>query len=348
MEELMINTDFNLAAEICSDVGRAYTEAVEFTRVLPSYTLVRYRDALDYICDRIAERRGVKFHSQSVYDKINALNDAGAITFGFKDRCHQLRRLCNPGAHRASLNSADKKLDDLKDELAQLEANALRARELMLWILESMYKTLFPEAVLNYSRASIDTQDWKDLLFRATTNEDPVLKYKAGLWCEAEAHKRELNFKGFIAPNEFDVDQAFFKRLAAVFFYASFKLVPNIDAGFRYAKFVEQGKIDGHNVDEARLLIERAAKAGHGEACDYYAVILYKDKNDYPEAERYWQLAAQNDVTRAYYCLSVFYTEGKACPPQPAKAKEFLEKGVEQDCRDCLYSLGRAYFEGEW
>ncbi|MDR8085176.1 sel1 repeat family protein, partial [Acinetobacter baumannii] len=63
---------------------------------------------------------------------------------------------------------------------------------------------------------------------------------------------------------------------------------------------------------------------------------------------RFWLLAAQSNITRAYSCLYIFYTEGRACAPDPEKAVAFVERGVEQECRDCLYSLGRAYFEGKF
>jgi len=108
-----------------------------------------------------------------------------------------------------------------------------------------------------------------------------------------------------------------------------------------------QKKIDADKSDEARKLIEEAAKAGHGDACDYHASILYDDEKDYANAEKFWLLSAQRNVTRAFSCLYFYYTEGKARTPDPAKAVGFVEKGVEQGCRDCLYTLGRAYFEGE-
>ena len=150
-----------------------------------------------------------------------------------------------------------------------------------------------------------------------------------------------------IATEEFQIDQDFLRKLAASFYYASYKLEPNIEAGFRYAKLIEDGKIDGDKKEEAQALIESVAKAGHSEACDYYAVNLYLRSKDYKKAEKFWLMAAQNNVTRAYYCLYVFYSEGKACEPDVPKAIEYLEKGAGQDCRDCLDMLGRAYFEGK-
>lgn len=226
--------------------------------------------------------------------------------------------------------------------------NAQEARDLALWIIESYYRSAFKATgKLNYLLVEIQTQEWKDLLFSATTNDDAKTKFKAGLWCEAEAERRELEFNGIIASTKFENEQNFLKRLAATFHLASYEMQRNIEAGFRYAQFVEQGKIDGDKIDEARGLIEEAARAGHGEACDYHASISY-EKQDYENAERFWLLATQRNVTRAYSCLYFYYTEGKACTPQPDKAVAFAEKGVEQDCRDSLYSLGRAYFEGEF
>lgn len=344
----MFNTDLELASAVSEAVGRSYKEAVEFTTALPSYSLIRYRDVLEAVCGQIANEHGVVIESISLFEQINELAEARAITFGFKDRCHKLRMLCNPGAHRRSSSIEPGKKDDIQAEHENLKNNALEARDLSLWIIETYYRTIKKfNGKLDYLLVEIQTQEWKDLLFSAVADNDAQTKFKAGLWCEAEAERRELEFNGIIAPTSFEDDQNFLKRLAATFHLASYKATRNVDAGFRYAQFVEQRKIDGDKLDEARALIEEAAKSGHGEACDYHASILYDEKRDYEVAERFWLLAAQRNVTRAYSCLFFYYTEGKACPPDPVKAVAFVEKGVEQECRDCLYSLGRALFEGQ-
>lgn len=344
----MINTDLDLACSVSKTVGETYKEAVEFTTALPSYALICYRNVLEAVCELIAKKHSVPVGNLSLFEKINKLIDAGKITFGFKDRCHRLRILCNPGAHRGSALVQNESLTELAEENEDLLKNALEARKAILWVLESTYRVDFDyEGDFSYSWERIETQEWKDVLFSAATELDAHKKFKAGLWCEAEAERRELAYKYAIATTEFQIDQDFLRKLAASFYYASYKLKPNIEAGFRYAKFVQDGKIDGDKKDEANVLIESAAKAGHGEACDYYAVNLYLKSKDYKNAERFWLLAAQNNVTRAYHCLYIYYTEGKACAPEPQNAIEFLEKGAEQDCRDCLDSLGRAYFEGE-
>ena len=344
----MINTDLELASLISKDIGVSYKEAVEFTTALPSYSLIRHRDLLEGICDLIARESNLAYGPISLYEKINALGDGSVITFGFKDRCHRLRLLCNPGAHRRSSANEPGKKDDLQAEQEKLKKYAFDARDLSLWILESVHRSLRGyNGVFEYLRVEIQTQEWRDLLFDATVKGDAQTKFKAGLWCEAEAERRELEFNGIIAPTEFENDQNFLKRLAATFHLASYKATRNIDAGFRYAQFVVQKKIDADKSDEARKLIEEAANAGHGEACDYHASILYDDEKDYANAEKFWLLSAQRNVTRAFSCLYFYYTEGKACTPDPAKAVGFVEKGVEQGCRDCLYTLGRAYFEGE-
>lgn len=345
----MIKTDLDLSSSVSKTVGEHYKEAVEFTTALPSYALICYRKVLESVCELIAKKQDIPLANLQLFERINKLTDAGAITFGFKDRCHRLRILCNPGAHKTSVLSHEEGKDELADENENLLKNALEARKGILWVLESTYTLLYDyKGDFSYSWVHIETQEWKDILFAATTESDPNKKFKAGLWCEAEAKRRELAYKYAIATEEFQIDQDFLRKLAASFYYASYKLEPNIEAGFRYAKFVKDGKIDGDKKEEANALIESAAKSGHGGACDYYAVNLYLIQKDYKKAEKFWLLAAQNNVTRAYYCLYIYYTEGKACPPDPQKAIEFLEKGAEQDCRDCLDSLGRAYFEGEY
>lgn len=343
-----ISTDLNLANHISAAIGKAYSDAVEFSKVLPSHALVRFRDVLDGICHHLAKSSGWHLDQGSLFEKINALADRGTITFGFKDRCHQIRKLCNPGAHQTPIIDEEGKVEEFQNEHARLVQSAIEARELILWVMEETYRSKNnTDEALNYSKVTIEIQEWKDVLFAATVNEEPETKYKAGLWCEAEAERRVVEFKGLIASNEFECDQNFLKRLAATFYYASNLLKPNVDAMFRYAQFVEQGKIDGDKKNEAVEMIGKAAMSGHGDACDHYAAILYEDRKDYPNAERFWKLAAQSNVPRAYYCLWVFYTDGKACEPDITKAMTYLRMGAEQDCRDCLYALGRCHHEGE-
>lgn len=345
----MISTDLELASAVSDIVGRTYREAVEFTTALPSYSLIRYRDVLEAICGLIAHAHDQAIESLSLFEQINELMDAGRITFGFKDRCHKLRLLCNSGAHRKSSLIESRKKDELHAEQQTLKRNSLEARQILLQILESYYRSAKNfEGEFDYLLVEIQTQEWKELLFSAVADDDANDKFKAGLWCEAEADRKEFEFNGIIAPSAFENNQNFLKRLAATFHLASYNSTKNIDAGFRYAQFVVQEKIDGDKQQEARRIIEEAAKTGHGEACDYHASILYDEKRDYENAERFWLLAAQRNITRAYSCLYIFYTEGRACAPDPEKAVAFVERGVEQECRDCLYSLGRAYFEGKF
>ena len=77
-----------------------------------------------------------------------------------------------------------------------------------------------------------------------------------------------------------------------------------------------------------------------------YGGILYDDDKDYSQALKYFLLSEENNDPRAYYCLWMYYKEGKACEPQTDKAFEYVRKGVEQNCRDSLFALGKEYFEG--
>jgi TPR repeat protein len=344
----VIRTDLDLASSVSKTVGEHYKEGVEFTTALPSYALICYRKLLEEVCELLGQKFSVPLKSLQLKARIDRLKDAGKITFGFNGRCQKLRILCNPGAHRSNVLLGGESKQELIDGNEDLLKNALEARQGVLWILEHTYRIFSDyEGDLSYSCVHIETQEWKEVLFSATTEINPNKKFKAGLWCEAEAKRRELAYQYAIATEEFQIDQDFLRKLAASFYYASYKLEPNIEAGFRYAKLIEDGKIDGDKKEEAQALIESAAKGGHGEACDYYAVNLYLRLKDYKKAEKFWLMAAQNNVTRAYYCLYVFYSEGKACESDVPKAIKYLEEGAGQDCRDCLYMLGRAYFEGK-
>lgn len=343
-----IETDLELANQVSNSIGRAYHEAVEFTKVLPSHALVRFRNVLEVLCGLIAEAEGIILEKKNLSKHIDILCDAGVITFGFRDRCHAIRSMCNPGAHKDPVRGETDTKDDLQLWHSSLVRSASEVRGIVLWVLEKFYcDTNGLVGKISYELVKIESQEWKEVIFAATVNGDPDLQYKAGLWCEAEIDRRLISNQYPIVSDEFVAQQNFLQRLAATYFKASYTLKPNVDASFRYARFVNLGKIDGDQHSEALALIQAAADAGHGAACDLYGGILYEDDADYEQALRYFLLAEQNNEPRAYFCLWMFYTQGKACAPQIETALEYINTGVAQDCRDSLYALGRAYFEGE-
>lgn len=340
-------TDIDLAHRISSNIGAAYRQAVEFSEVLPSFALVRFRDVLDGICEQLARAANLYWERVPLVDKIAALTDAGAVTFRLRDCLHLARTLCNTGAHQTlpdSPESAKEKLDRHK-ELVQ---HAGKVRDLLLEAFEYLYcSSNALEIKPGYVKATIDNQLFRDVLFNATVHSDADAKYNAGLWCEAEAERRSREFKGIIASDAYQHEQTFLKRLAATFYQSSSLLKQNVDAQFRYARFVEQGMIDAEKKHEAVGMIARAAELGHPEACDYFGGVLYEDKQDYENAERFWIKAAQANVTRAYFCLYLLYSKGEAFKADLVKAIGYLKTGAEQGDRDCLDQLGRCYFEGD-
>jgi tetratricopeptide (TPR) repeat protein len=342
-----IRTDLELAINVSETIGRAYYEGVEYSKVLPSHSLVRYRDILEEVCEIVAKTEGVVLKKASIDTYIRTLLDAGAITFSFKDRLHKIKTLCNPGAHYSKGPGENLVKEDYRLRHENLENSATEVRELILWVLERVYSQLHGiTEKLSYLRITIESQEWKDLLLSATVDENPEVLYKAAMLCVAETERRLVSNQYPIVSDEFAAQQEFLERLAATYFRASYKLKPNADASFRYARFVNMGKIDGDKQDEARALIKAAADSGHGEACELYGGILYDDDNDYEQALKYFLLSEENNEPRAYFCLWMYYTQGKACEPSYDKAFEYVKRGVEQNCRDCLFALGREYFEG--
>ena len=344
-----ITTDLDLANRISKSIGRAYKEAVEFSKVLPSHALVRFRDILEEVCEKLAAAEGVVLVKAPIIQSIKTLFDASAISFGLKDRLHKIRSLCNTGAHQVRAAGDQATKEDLQLHHGGLVENAAEVRSLILFVFEYLdNKSHVRQGKIEYQRVTIESQEWKDVLYAATVEANPDMQYKAGLWCEAEIDRRLISNKYPIVSDEFAAQQVLLERLAATFFRSAFEFVPNVDASFRYASFVTKGIIDGDKTKEALALIEAAANLGHGEACQLYGGILYDDDANYEKALKYFLLAEQNNDSRAYFCLWSYYTQGKACEPQVEKALEYVKKGVELHCRDSLYALGRAYFEGDF
>lgn len=342
-----IGTDLELANSVSETIGRAYYDGVEYSKVLPSHSLVRFRDILEEVCEIIAKAEGVFLVKASINQYIKILFDARAITFSFKEKLYKLKALCNPGAHYSKGPGEEVVKEDYRLRHENLEKSATKVRELILWVLEACYIKLHGVTdKLSYLRITIESQEWKDVLLSAAVDENPDVLYKAGMLCVAETERRLISNKYPIVSDKFAAQQEFLARLAATYFRASYRLKPNVDASFRYARFVNLGNIDGDKQEEARGLIRAAADAGHGEACELYGGILYDDDKDYSEALKYFLLSEENNQPRAYFCLWMFYTQGKACEPAYDKAFEYVNKGAEQNCRDCLFELGREYFEG--
>lgn len=343
-----ITNDLELAGAMSASIGNAYHEAVEFSKVLPSHALVRFRDVLEEVCILLAKHAGLDLVKTSIAKYITQLWDSRVITSGLKSKLNKIRVLCNEGAHQVRIVEEGVAANPLQQRHTILVGNAVEVRGLLLSVFEEIYRRdNGAQSVLNYKQVTIESQEWKDVIYAATMNEDPALQYKAGLWCEAEIDRRLIANIYPIVSDEFAAQQVFLQRLAATYFRASFEFVQNIDASYRYASLVLLGKIDGDKLEEARALVKAAADSGHGEACQLHGAILYDDDANYDQALKYFLLSEQNEDPRAYFCFWSYYSQGKACDPQIEKALAYLERGCELDCCDALYALGREYFEGE-
>lgn len=342
-----IETDIELATYFSSAVAGAYREGVEFMTALPSHALVRFRDALEFLCNELALQGERNFSPANLYELIDSLLDARVITFALKDRLHSIRKACNIGAHRVAIVSTEKGHEDERSGQEMLIVNAQSARDGLVEVMQRLYQVQTgQERAFDVKKEVIDVQEWKSLVFLASVDEVPESKYKAGLWCEAQAEKMSCAVTTVIVSDEFDVQYKFLKRLAATFHQAAYRLSPNLDAMFRYASLVEQGYLDGDKREEAVELIRKAADQGHGQACDHYGAILYEERQDYRKAEKYWMKALEKGCARAHYCLGLLYKSGNLDKPELDKAISFLERGVDEGDRDSMSLLGQCYFEG--
>ena len=315
--------------------------------VLPSHALVRFRDTLEFLCLRLAEKTRSIPHQLSLVQLIGYLHEHGQTTFAVNDQFHRIRKLCNVGAHQALLAIQEDQQGALRIERKTLISNAQMTRDELLTVFKRLYKDETGAAeMVSVTKVEISTQEWKALIFQAASQENPEIKYKAGLWCEAEAERMNLSVTTLIVSNEFEIQRKFLLKLAGIFYQASYQLKANADAMFRYASLVEFGNLDGDKLSEAIEIIRNAADDAHGKACDHYAAILYEDQKNYVLAEKYWLQAIDRGVTRAYYCMGVLYRDEKVGKVDHEKSIAFLEKGVEENDTDCLYLLGRDYFEG--
>lgn len=356
---LPIKTDTDLARYFSVSIGLAYNNAVEFSSVWPDLALVRFRHFLELMCSRLTPQNAPAKVPESLREHIDYLLDIRVISFGIKDACHRLRDLGNKGAHWQQPVQSDETAEDPEIRFQKQADHAREARDWALRVMEQIYMAETNSTnVPQYVREVVDDQYWKNLLYRAATDASPEIKYKAGLWYEAEEQRLERTHQEKPDAVKYDRTEhekvfnqrTFLLRQAAACYQASYSdkpgyFVSNPDAMYRYGLLMRRGALRRDERDEPEFLILGAALAGHGEACNDYAKLKY-DAGDYSEAERFWHRAVEKNITQAYCGLWKFYTDGKACIADPDRAIGYLRQGMDKGCPDCTCRLGQCYFEG--
>ncbi len=118
------------------------------------------------------------------------------------------------------------------------------------------------------------------------------------------------------------------------------------------AQALEQGMAlyQRDQFEEALPLLQRAARAGHADACHALG-RMYQTGRGVPQnfqaaANWYYQAAKQGDAN-AQYRLARLYYEGEGVKEDSAKAYEWFQRAAEQGHGEAQFELGWIYEHGE-
>jgi TPR repeat protein len=359
----LVANDLELAAVYGEGVARDYHDAVEFMDTLPDFSLKRFRDIVEGLCQFVAAQHNYKFFRSGLDDRIYELKKNGFVSKDLCDHLHEVRKLGNKGAHRPSFvfeaggkESATEAKKAVIDEFEILRNSANTARNRLLQAFELVYirlNNLDQKPV--YELVELKKRQHLENIGAAFTTSDARPKYLAGLYCEAQAEKFLRDNPSLIStPAEVDQYKFLYKQ-AAHFYEAADKLGKYPDALYRYARVIDIGfLVDGENgffkeLDRATAvaLIKQVADSGNPDACYEYACACY-DREDFEESHDYLKRAANQGVATAFRGLYLIYSEGKVGPADSDLALEYLRKGVELEDPEAMGELGELHHQGKY
>ncbi|NKC15480.1 MAG: DUF4145 domain-containing protein [Gammaproteobacteria bacterium] len=93
-------SDLEICKKISNNLYNEYFTALEFISLNPDYSLLKFREAIDYIASLILEKNDINIKNESLFEKINILFESQIINHTTKDRFHEIRKLCNSGIHK--------------------------------------------------------------------------------------------------------------------------------------------------------------------------------------------------------------------------------------------------------
>lgn len=331
--------DTELAKRFGAKFGVLYADSVEYIDTLPTYALLRMRMALEVLCDQLGSTEASRLEQN-----INALCDAGTITFAVKDLFHKTRILCNAALHQPT-EQAQQKEGVTSGALEQLTTHANKARDCIIDALQQLLAKGPESRSLIIHRAVHESQPAMKGIYLAATSNKAEDKYRAGLLCEAMATNWQRSETALIVSNEFAEHHKYLLSLAAMHFRSANRIKPTIEAQFRYAVLVEQGIVDVGEKAEALAMISASANSGMAEACDYHGALLW-EREDFHGARLYWEKAHRLGWPRACANLSILFESDKLGKRQLERAFEYAKEGAEQGDPDGIFRYGRCLYEG--
>ena len=380
-------TDLELSEAFGTVISGYYSDAVDFLQIKPDFSLWRFREVIEELCIKLADRHQIDLSNMNLSNKINELHAHQVINYPDKENLHTIRLHCNSAVHKSTPTPTESDADYLKEASASAIEGAERIRSKVISVLQSFYVSLslgnsFPPCK-PVSQDEFGGQRYKEILYHAATTDCAKNKFKAGLLLDSLADRALTEVP--IVASEKDVAHIDSLRKSAVANYEASCLASadaekrmrdvrnyhmnakeivetycDLEALYRYAlaslKIHSYTPLGGSQDPEKRAehhnepfrILSIAADRGHPLAAAYYGEHLYDTVKDYSLAKQYLIAASVADAAIGFRWLSIYYSEGLACKIDREKALQNINKGIELGCYDSMAALGEAYHKGTY
>jgi TPR repeat protein len=364
-----IKSDLDLSESFGEYIYDSYKTAVEFIKIHPDYSLLKFREVLAGLVSASAKKFKVEMPTQKLYDQINYLYECQIISRPLKDNLHEVRLLGNRGVHAEVSNKLDSQfLEKRKIDLIEV---AGRARKSMISVFEDLFLLLNPDNSLSkISYSEVKSQEYKDIVFGALLSENKKEKLQAGIILEKLAVESPPE-QVAIVSKAFSYHHESLYKISAAFYESAYKISADIDGKirslmlsgeiknleaftqnhgdleplFRFSVLMSEGHLGDERIASGYELMEVAANREYAPAQAHYGASLYLESN-YEDSKKYLLEAEKQDDPLALRFLFKYFSEGEACQADCERAVEYLERGIKIGCPDCLSELGKAYHKG--
>jgi TPR repeat protein len=209
-------------------------------------------------------------------------------------------------------------------------ANEMRIKDLLNDTFESIYRCtgLKKLAATQY-----------ELAYRLSSNQDKNH--------EAARLKNRTQFVQKKSETEADFE-ARIDSITAHYTDTFLKEESNPEALYLYWKINgEFHFLSGEVPADCDWMLEASAKLGHPEAQAEFGDVLFKEGR-IPEALLMLEESIKSDIDFGYRCLAGIYGDPNFEDYDTSIAFKYLNRGVEVNGPECLFSLGKLYHEGKW
>lgn len=364
--------DIDFVSVFGRDVAELYSEAANFQRSLPEFSLLRMRQVVEALCIALAEHFELALPASSnLYQLIVDLKDSGKFKKAIADDLHFVRIEANKYVHKESQKSASKQNKAANTSAALHETTQL-CRDALCRILVDFARSIKSEVNTSVlQQRQFSTLTHQDLIAMATTSLKPKDKFLAGVATDALTQDFLNSLPNVVLTEQQKFHYWSLLRLSATWYLAAIELDAEMDKTpftkrveqneaekltftrsnpeylYRFAEVVVHGDIGAHWKAKGVLALQAAVNKGHAASKALLGGLLYFEERFDIALKLLLEAEAAGEL-RALKVLFWYYAEGKACQQNLVKARQYLDRGVERGFIPAIALLGSSLYEGEY